>query len=147
MYPSSAKARAIPSRPSRLPGGDIEGHVELREKRSSVGKFRRLAVLGHIASVDDGVGHRVEVVDVGDALSKVLRPRQSTVLVNDISDEVGPATVGAWCQRDVLGHPPNRRCTKPLGASTAFFANGTAVAPVTVKAPPAIEPTAPAVAF
>ena len=55
-------------------GDDVEGHLQRRQERPGVGEFRRLAVLGHVAGVDDGVGQGLEAVDVGDALTKVLRP-------------------------------------------------------------------------
>ena len=79
-------------------GDDVEGRLQRCKERLGMGKFRRLAVLGHIAGVYDGVGHGVEVVDVGDALAKVLRPRAEhrvrrvggrEVGVGDLSDDHG----------------------------------------------------------
>jgi len=58
-----------------IAGGDVERRFQRLKQRPGVGEFCRPPVLGYIAGVDDGVGQGVEVVNVGDACAKVLRPR------------------------------------------------------------------------
>ena len=64
--------------------------------------LRRLAVLGHITGVDDGVGLGIEAVDIGNARTKVFRPRAehrvrrigvAKVSVGDLGDDHGGALV------------------------------------------------------
>ena len=95
-------------------GDDVEGYLQRRKERPGVGKFRRLAVLGHIAGVDDGVGLRLEGINVGDALAKVLRPRAEhrvrrvgvrEVGVGDLGDDHGPGSrLPARSSTSGLGH-------------------------------------------
>ena len=58
-----------------ITGGDVEGCLQRRKEFSGVGKFRRPAMLGHITGVNDGVGHGIKVVNVGDAGTQVILAR------------------------------------------------------------------------